>query len=209
MRGRFITLEGGEGVGKSTQSRLLAERLRAAGRAVVLTREPGGTPGAESVRALLVSGEPDRWDGVAEALLVNAARADHVRRVIRPALARGEWVVCDRFIDSTLAYQGHARGGDIEALLGLHRFATGDLWPDLSLVLALPAETGVRRARAVNAGEQRFEQEAAVFHQRLTAGFAALVARFPERCVSIDADQPRQAVADAIDAVIASRWLVS
>lgn len=186
-QGRFITLEGGEGAGKSTQAALLAERLRAAGFDVDVTREPGGTAGAEAVRALLVTGAADRWDAVAEACLVNAARADHVMRRIRPALAQGTWVVCDRFVDSTLAYQGAGKGADAAMLRTLHALATGNLWPDLTLILDLPVADGLARAGARPGGEARFEAHGAAFHDRVAAGFRAIAAAEPARCRLIDA----------------------
>ncbi|TXG83933.1 MAG: dTMP kinase [Sphingomonadales bacterium] len=186
-RGRFITLEGGEGVGKSTQARRLADTLKAQGRTVLLTREPGGTPGAEAIRALLVSGDADRWDGWAEALLLNAARADHVRRAIEPALARGDWVVCDRFVDSTLVYQGLARGLGTERLVQLHDWAVG-LWPDRTLVLTMDSQAALTRARGVAPAEQRFESEGTDFHARLALGFAQLADAFPERCRIVRAE---------------------
>ncbi len=168
MRGRFITFEGGEGAGKSTQAKVLATRLRAAGIDVVETREPGGTPGAEAIRALVVAGDPDRWDGVTEALLMNAARADHVTRRIRPALAAGQWVVCDRYVDSTLAYQGAGKGLSTDALRATHRFATNDLWPDVTLVLDLPARSGSGRA-AQRGALDRFEKTGGDFHEVVAA----------------------------------------
>lgn len=143
--GRFVTLEGGEGVGKSTQLPRIAEALRARGHEVVLTREPGGTPGAEAIRTMLLTGPEDRWSPAAEALLFAAARADHVERVIRPALARGAWVLSDRFVDSTRAYQGSAGGIDDADILALHRIGTGDFLPDRTLVLALRDGEGQRR----------------------------------------------------------------
>ncbi len=202
MAGRFITLEGGEGSGKSTQARLLAERLRRQGLQVILTREPGGTPGAEAVRALLVTGETDRWSPWAEACLVNAARADHVERVIRPALARGEWVICDRFVDSTRAYQGAGKGLDDAALCALHAQVTGDLWPDLTLALTLRPEQGLARAGARGATEARFEGHDVAFHARVAAFFAALPAREPRRCHAIAADGAVEAIAADIAALV-------
>ena len=168
--GRFITLEGGEGAGKSTQAALLAERLRLAGIEVEVTREPGGTEGAEAIRALLVSGAIDRWSAITEACLVNAARADHVARRIRPALAENRWVVCDRFVDSTLAYQGAGKGMDIAALRALHRLAAADLWPDLTLILDLPDGDGLARASLRTGSAARFEAHDAAFHARVTYG---------------------------------------
>ena len=202
MAGRFITLEGGEGSGKSTQARLLADRLRGAGQTVVLTREPGGTPGAESVRALLVNGDTDRWSPWAEACLVNAARADHVERVIRPALARGHWVICDRFVDSTRAYQGAGKGLDDADLCALHEKVTGDLWPDLTLILLLGPAQGLARAVARGMTEARFEGHDAGFHARVSAFFAGLSARHPLRCQAIAADRSVGTIAAEIAALV-------
>ncbi len=197
--GRFITLEGGEGAGKSTQAALLAERLRVAGIDVDVTREPGGTPGAEAIRDLFVTGAVDRWSATTEALLINAARADHVARRIRPALFAGRWVICDRFIDSTLAYQGAGKGADIAELRHLHRLATGDLWPDLTLILILPIADGLARAAARPGGTARFEAHAGLFHQRVATGFRDIAEADPERCKLIDARGD-------IDAVAAQLW---
>ena len=181
MSARLIAFEGGEGCGKSTQARLLAERLRALGRTVILTREPGGTPAAESIRTLMLHGGPEEgWTAVTEALLMNAARADHVERLIRPALQRGNWVVTDRFVDSTLAYQGAGRGLPSDKLRTLHDIATGGLWPDLVLLLDLPAAEGLARAR--HRGDlNRFEAEDAAFHERVRQGFWALAENAPGR----------------------------
>lgn len=197
MTGRFITLEGGEGAGKSTQAALLVTALRAEGIEVVATREPGGTPGAEAIRALIVEGDPDRWSALTELLLVNAARADHVARMIRPALARGAWVVCDRYIDSTLAYQGAGKGLPRDALIDQHRLATGNLWPDLTLVLDLPALFGVARA-AERGAPDRFERTGGDFHERVAQAFRASVIDDPARVRLIDATRDPAAVATAI-----------
>jgi dTMP kinase len=201
VAGRFVTFEGGEGTGKSTQARALGERLRAAGHEVVLTREPGGTPGAEEIRALLVSGATDRWTAWTEACLVNAARADHVERLIRPALARGAWVICDRYIHSTLAYQGAGKGLATEALKTLHRLATDDLWPDLTLVLTLPPEQGLSRAASRAGGEARFEALGEGFHERVAAAFAAMIDG--DRVVGIDAGGSVAEVSARIDVALA------
>ena len=164
-RGRFITLEGGEGTGKSTQALKLAERLRAAGREVAATREPGGSEGAELLRGLLLQGGEDRWSALSETLLMYAARRDHLEKTIRPALARGAWVICDRFLDSTRAYQG-AGGGAPEGLIAaLERHVVGDDLPDLTLVMDLPVETGLQRAGARTALD-RIEARDDGFHQR-------------------------------------------
>jgi dTMP kinase len=208
LSGRFIAFEGGEGAGKSTQISRLAEVLRAKGETVVVTREPGGTPGAEEIRALFVGGATTRWEVETDVLLVTAARADHVARLIRPALARGETVLCDRYIHSTLAYQGHGKGVPLATLRALHAFATGDLWPDLVLWLDLPAEQGLarstKRAAALASGEateQRFEALGLGYHEKVRSGFAALAGEDP-RMVRIDALQPVDAVAAAIAAVV-------
>nr|WP_295661247.1 dTMP kinase [Polymorphobacter sp.] len=197
MTGRFITLEGGEGAGKSTQAALLATALRAEGIEVVATREPGGTPGAEAIRALIVEGDPDRWSALTELLLVNAARADHVARLIRPALERGAWVVCDRYIDSTLAYQGAGKGLPRDALIDQHRLATGNLWPDLTLVLDLPVDLGEQRA-AGRGRLDRFEMTGGGFHNRVAEAFRASADDDPRRVRLVDGTRDPAAVATAI-----------
>jgi dTMP kinase len=208
MSGRFIAFEGGEGAGKSTQIARLADALRARGEEVIVTREPGGTPGAEEIRALFVQGATGRWTVETDVLLVTAARADHVARLIRPALEAGKTVLCDRFVHSTLAYQGHGKGVGMETLLALHAFATGDLWPDLVLWLDAPVELGLsrstKRAASQDAAlpqEQRFEQLTLGYHQRVRDGFAALAAADP-RMVRIDATAELDAVTAAIAAAV-------
>ncbi len=204
-RGRFITFEGGEGVGKSTQARRLAERLRGGGLEVVVTREPGGSPGAEAIRGLLVQGAADRWSPMAETLLVYAARRDHIERLIAPALARGAWVVCDRFIDSTRAYQGLAADGPLELIRLLEAQVLDGLTPDLTLVLDLPAEAGLGRAAGRQDAETRFEDKGHGFHERLRAAFRAIAAEAPERCVLVDAAGPVEAVAERVLAAVEAR----
>ena len=201
MAGRFITFEGGEGSGKSTQARLLAEHLNKHGKRSVLTREPGGTEGAEAIRSLLVNGDPGRWSPWAEACLVNAARADHVERVIRPALGRGEWVICDRFVDSTRAYQGAGKGIADADLCALHAQVTGDLWPDLTIVLLATPAMGLARAGERGAAESRFEAHDTAFHDRIAGFFASLAGLDPARCRAFDADQPIETLAAAIAAL--------
>lgn len=187
-RGKFITLEGGEGVGKSTQIRLLAEALRARGLDVVETREPGGTEGAEAIRALLLGGAADRWNPQAEALLFAAARADHVARVIRPALERGAWVVCDRFIDSNRAYQAGASGLADADIMAAHRIGSGGLMPDRTLLLTLPLDVAAERAALRDAGRaDRFGARGRMFHEAVNAAFLAQAAQEPERIRIIDA----------------------
>lgn len=166
--------------------RLLVEALERAGIAAVATREPGGAPGAEEIRRLLVSGKPGRWDAVTEALLVAAARRDHLRRTVRPALTAGRWVVSDRFADSTLAYQGHAGGVPIDQLERLHEIVAGDFRPDLTFVLDLPVEAGLARAGA-RGGDDRFERKGRDFHEKLRAGFLEIAHRETARCAIIDA----------------------
>jgi len=204
-QGYFITFEGGEGAGKSTQIRRLAERLRAAGREVVLTREPGGSPGAEQIRNLLLNGEVDRWSPLTEALLMNAARRDHLERVIAPALARGAVVLSDRFADSTRAYQGAGGAVDPTAIAQLEAMVVGGQRPDLTLIFDLPVEEGLRRALSRNGGEERFEAKGAAFHERLRAAYLAIARGEPDRCVLIDAATPPDAAEAAVWAAVAPR----
>jgi dTMP kinase len=199
---RFITFEGGEGGGKSTQLRGLAEALRAAGEDIVTTREPGGAPGAEEIRGLLVEGEPGRWTPEAEALLHFAARAEHLDKVIRPALNAGKWVLSDRFADSTLAYQGYGQGVDLAWLKTLRKRIVGATEPGLTLVLDLPVETGLGRAQA----QQRYERMGQAFHAKLRDGFLAIAKDEPERCVVIDAGRPIDAVAADARTAVAKRY---
>ena len=203
-RGRFITFEGGEGAGKSTQVRILAGRLRGAGLEVVATREPGGSPGAEAIRALLVNGDPDRWSAVSETLLMYAARRDHIERTIRPALERGAWVISDRFADSTRAYQGAGGGVSQGFLAALETFVLENTRPDLTLILDLPVELGLERAGLRGGGEARFEAKGVAFHQRLRDGFLAIAKAEPNRCVVLDAGRPPEAVSDAVWSAVAA-----
>lgn len=204
-RGRFISFEGGEGAGKSTQVNRLAVRLEAGGREVVLTREPGGSPGAEAIRDIVLRGDADRWSPVTETLLMYAARRDHIERVIRPALARGAWVVCDRFADSTRAYQGAAGGTDPALIAALETYILEEVRPDLTLVFDLPAEVGLARADARAGAEMRFESKGLAFHERLRDAFRAIAAAEPERCALIDAAGDRDSVARAVWAMVTER----
>src|SRR3984893_7397255 len=181
-RGRFISIEGGEGAGKSTQVGLLVAALDRAGIRARATREPGGSPGGEAIRRLLLEGEGERWDAISEALLLVAARHDHVNRLIRPSLEHGAWVVSDRFADSTLAYQGYGRGVGPAELAELHYFALGAFAPDLTLVLDLSIEIGLARAAARSAAD-RFERLDRDFHERLRQGFRQIAAENRARCV--------------------------
>lgn len=203
MTGRFITLEGGEGAGKSTQLKLLAEAIRARGHDVVETREPGGSPGAEAIRALLLEGGADRWTPAAEALLFAAARCDHVERTIRPALAGGKWVLCDRFLDSSLAYQGQAGGVGIDAVRQLHAIGSGGLLPHRTLLLQLPAEAAVARARGRDGSEgDRIGGREAGYHRDVAAAFQALAAAEPQRFRVIDASGAPDSVRERLIAAI-------
>ncbi|HEX5183704.1 MAG TPA: dTMP kinase [Allosphingosinicella sp.] len=186
MAGRFITLEGGEGVGKSTQLRRLAEALRARGLEIVETREPGGSPGAEAIRTLLLEGEAERWTPEAEALLFAAARADHVARTIRPALERGAWVLCDRFLDSSIAYQGGAGGVGEAAIRTLHDIGSHGFLPDRTLLLELPAGVAAERLD-LRGGADRMEAKGETYHDRVVTAFAALAEAEPGRYRRIDA----------------------
>ena len=192
-RGRFITLEGGEGVGKSTQVKALAEALRERGIDVLVTREPGGSDGAERIRELLLAGAEERWGARAEALLFAAARADHVEKTIRPALDAGRWVVCDRFTDSSLAYQGGAGGLGIETVRSISVLAVGDDFPDRTLVLML--EDGSERARARDRGaSDRIGGRPEDYHRKVDAAFRIIAAEDPERVKLIDASGSREQV---------------
>ena len=195
---RFITLEGGEGAGKSTQIARLKSWLEGRGRTVVATREPGGSPGAEMIRKLLVEGPVERWDGTTEALLHFAARREHLRSIVWPALKRGDWVISDRFADSTLAYQGYGHGVDRKIFDELYKVAAGDFRPDLTLILDLPIETGLLRAAARRGAETRYESLPRDFHARVRAGFLEIAKRDPQRCVVIDATGDIDTIAAAI-----------
>jgi dTMP kinase len=203
--GKFISLEGGEGAGKSTQARLLRARLESQGLNVLLTREPGGSPGAEEIRKLLVEGEPDRWTPLAETLLFLAARADHVARAIAPALEAGTWVISDRFADSTFVYQGIARGLGIDRVRALQRAALGDFQPDLTIVLDVNPREGLARADVRGAAENRFERFDAAFHARLRDGFLAIAADGPQRCAVVDGSADMESVAVNIWNIVTGR----
>ncbi|MEY4707716.1 MAG: hypothetical protein RJB58_1439 [Pseudomonadota bacterium] len=206
MTGRFITLEGGEGTGKSTQIRRLAAALEKKGIAVLCTREPGGSPGAEEIRKLMVEGEPGRWDAVTETLLAYAARVDHVARTIGPALLADTWVISDRFNDSTFAYQGVGRGLARETIRRIDSAVLDDFAPDLTLILDLDVKTGLERALARSGAENRFEKFGAEFHKKLRQAFLDIAKRSPERCRVIDASGTEEQVAEAIFAAVSRRF---
>jgi dTMP kinase len=206
MKGKFITFEGGEGTGKSTQAAMLALKLESLGIGIRLTREPGGSPGAEIMRHVLLSGAAKPLGPEAEAMLFAAAREDHIRCTIQPALLAGQWVICDRFADSTRVYQGELGDVDPRLIKALERVSVGELRPDLTVVLDVPAQIGQQRA-AARRGESppdRFEAEAIEFHERLRQAYLMLAAGEPQRCVIVDATAPKMTVAKRIwDAVSA------
>jgi dTMP kinase len=207
MAGKFITFEGGEGTGKSTQAALLAKRLSGIGIGVQLTREPGGSPGAEIIRHVLLSGAAKSLGADAEALLFAAARADHLDTVIKPALRTGKWVICDRFIDSTRVYQGIVGKAGLPFIRGLERLTIGAWRPDLTFILDLPAEIGIARAHARlgDNAPDRFETEDLAYHQALNTGFRTVADEEKERCVLIDASQPQERIAAEIWQVVCKR----
>jgi dTMP kinase len=207
MRGRFITFEGGEGTGKSTHAAMLAARLRSFGIGVLLTREPGGSPGAEVMRYILLSGAVRPLGPNVEAVLFAAARDDHLTTLIRPALDRGKWVVCDRFADSTRIYQGVAGRVDPRAIRAMERIIVGETRPDLTIVLDVPAKEAMQRAaaRRGKAGADRFEAEALTFHENLRDGFLTLAANEPDRCVLIDATKSKEEVGEQIWRVVVKK----
>jgi len=210
-KGKFITFEGGEGTGKSTHAHELRERLEKAGHKVVETREPGGTPGAEIVRHLLKTGAVEPLGAFAEAVMIAAARDDHVTQLIRPALDKGTWVVCDRFCDSTKAYQGAGGGVDDKLLRALERLTVGETLPDLTVILDAPAEIALARARTREEGEgegdgvDRFEKESLAFHDKLRKAFLRIAEENPERCVVVDATADKEAVAEKVWASVSER----
>jgi dTMP kinase len=209
-RARFITFEGGEGSGKTNHSRRLADWLTARGKDVVLTREPGGTPGAEEIRRLLVQGEATRWEPMTEALLHFAARRDHVSKVIQPALARGAWVVSDRFVDSTLAYQGYGHQLGAEPIELLRKLVLGDFTPGLTLLFDVPVALGLRRAGKRNVaaaeGDARYESMGEAFHARVRDGFLAIARADPGRVEIIDSSKPVEEVAAAVLAALRTHF---
>lgn len=207
MRGRFITFEGGEGSGKSTHAKRLAERLTSIGVPIVLTREPGGSPGAEIIRHILLSGAAKPLGAETETILFAAARDDHVRAVIRPALIEGKWVVCDRFIDSTRVYQGAVGQVDDKLIRGLERVTVGAAMPDLTFILDVPASVGLARATGRRGQKEadRFESEDVEFHENLRRAYLAEAARESNRIIVIDGRPPRDVVAERIWAAVQQR----
>lgn len=206
LRGRFIAFEGGEGAGKSTQVKAVVARLRDRGLEVVQTREPGGSPGAEALRNLLVTGDAGRWSPLSELLMMYAARSDHLEKVIRPALERGAWVVCDRFADSSRAYQGAGGGVAPSFIEAVDQAVVADTQPDLVIVMDMPVEAGLRRAASRGDTENRFESKGAAFHERLRQGFLDRAAAVPERYRVIDADRTIEAIAADIWATLSTAF---
>ena len=202
--GRFITLEGGEGAGKSTQIQVIKDYLLSRGNDVVVTREPGGTPEGQEIRNLLVSGDKDKWSPLSETLLILADRAAHLERLIRPALAEGKYVVCDRFFDSTKAYQGVAGGLGLDVINNLQQPVLGTTLPDVTLLLDIDPEKGLRRAQE-RGGELRFESKTLAYHRTLRNAFLDFAAQEPDRIFVIDADRDVEAVRDDILAVLDER----
>lgn len=214
-QGKFISLEGGEGAGKTTQIIMLADTLKAAGFDPVITREPGGAPGAEMIRRLLVEGDIDRWQPMTEALLHFAARLEHVRETIAPALEEGQWVVSDRFSDSTIAYQGYGHDLGQETMARLHELVLGGFQTDLTLILDIPVEAGLARAgkreagkieAGESAGEDRYERMDLNFHRRLRDGFLDIARRNSERCLIVDANQAPDQVHTLIREIVQNRF---
>ena len=214
-KGKFISLEGGEGAGKTTQIKMLADTLKAAGFDPVITREPGGAPGAEMIRSLLVEGDIARWQPMTEALLHFAARLEHVRETIAPALEEGQWVVSDRFSDSTIAYQGYGHDLGQETMARLHELVLGGFQTDLTLILDIPVEAGLARAgkreagkieAGESAGEDRYERMDLDFHRRLRDGFLDIARRNSERCLIVDADQAPDQVHTLIREIVQNRF---
>jgi len=207
-RGQFITLEGGEGAGKSTQIALLKKTLESHNIDVIITREPGGSKGGEDIRDLLVNGEANRWEPLSEALLNYAARHEHLEKLIMPTLNKGTWVLCDRFSDSTMAYQGFGHGMNREIIRRLHRLVVDDFRPDLTLILDMPPSTGLTRANSRGTGEDRYERMGMEFHDRLRNGFLEIAKKDPGRCIVIDATGDVGSVAMAIEAEVTERLKV-
>ena len=204
-QGRFITLEGGEGAGKTTLAKALSESLESQGVRTLITREPGGTPNAEALRNLLVEGDTERWSALSETLLLYAARVDHVERLIRPSLDQGIWVICDRFSDSTRAYQGAAGGMSTAQIDEIDRASMHGFGPDLTFVVDLDPETGLERKRLRSEGATRFERKPAAFHHALRVAFLDIARAAPERCVVLDGAMPADQVAASAFDILTQR----
>jgi dTMP kinase len=204
-KARFITLEGGDGSGKSTQAKRLVAALKKHGIDTIGTREPGGSPGAEDIRNLVLNGDPGRWDALTETLLMFAARSDHVARTIKPALDAKRWVICDRFTDSTYAYQGAGHGLAREVIRRMETLVLADFRPDLTLIFDIPVEQGLARTQG-RSKEMRFESFDTDFHERMRDCYLAIARKYPERCIVLDASVGEDALAEAVWNVIAKRF---
>lgn len=203
LPGKFITVEGGEGCGKSTQAKLLFEALNNAGIPAILTREPGGTDGAEQIRNLLVKGETGKWDKITETLLYFAARRDHLEKLIKPSLERGEWIICDRFTDSTVAYQGYGHGVKLDVIKGMHKLTLGDFYPDMTMVFDIDVDVGIKRAhdrekKVSGEKEDRYERMGGIFHKNVRRGFIEIAKADNKRCVVIDASATIERVHNSV-----------
>ena len=207
--GIFITLEGGEGAGKSTQLKLLEDRLATRGIDIIRTREPGGVPSAETIRDLLVNGETDKWRPLTETLLHFAARHEHISRLVQPALENGQWILCDRFADSTTAYQGYAQNIELDTISTLYRLAVGNLEPNLTIILDLPVQVGLERAEDRGIGGTRYERMGIEFHQQLRDGFLKIAANNPHRCSVVDATRSIEEISENIMTLVETRFLSS
>ncbi len=204
-KGHFITFEGGEGSGKSTQLKLLSSAFEKSGLPFIATREPGGSQNAEKIRSLLVSGDIDSWDPLTETLLFTAARSDHVGRLVKPAIAEGKTVICDRFFDSTLVYQGIGKGLGTDYINSLHHMVFGNFMPDLTLILDIDPEVGLKRAEERSGNENRFEQLDIKFHQNIREGFLQIAKNEPQRCVVLDATKDSSILHKEITATISQK----
>lgn len=207
MVGTFISFEGGEGAGKSTQIKTLQNFLAENGKQTLLTREPGGSDGAEKIRELLVTGDADKWDGITEAMLVFSARRDHYKRTIAPALTDGTFVLCDRFADSSYAYQGAGHGVETAILDHLYTMACDQFRPHLTIVLDVPVDVGIKRALSRHGDENRYESMDTEFHERVRQSFLHQAQRFPERFVVLDATQSPESIATEIQCTVMERFL--
>jgi len=204
--GKFITLEGGDGTGKSTQSRMLEEYLKAQNIDVLMTREPGGAPGADEIRELILTGDPDRWDVIGETLLFYASRRNHLRLTVWPAMEKGTWVVSDRFADSTMAYQGYGNQLGTGPVQKIHDVAVGDFAPDLTFILDIDVKKGLSRTHGRLHNEDRFEKMDISVHERMRQGFFEIAKQNKDRCVIINADQPIESVQNDMRAVLKDRF---
>ncbi len=206
VQGKFISLEGGDGTGKSTQARLLSEFLSELDISNILTREPGGAPGADEIRELILTGDPDRWDAIGETLLFYASRRNHMRLTVWPAMDRGDWVISDRFADSTIAYQGYGNELGAETVMKIHEVVVGDFAPDLTFILDIDVKQGLSRTMGRDHNEDRFERMDISFHERMRQGFLDIAKENPNRCVVIDASQSVDVIQQVMRDVIRERY---